>query len=73
MYGAVLATTISYFLLFLAHYFIVTHMKDVYYHLKISVFVKGLVITLFSAVLFYLLKDWWIVRWGLAGGWNSWK
>lgn len=68
MYGAALATTISYFLLFLAHYFIVTHMKDVYYHLKISVFVKGLVITLFSAVLFYLLKDWWIVRWGLAAG-----
>ncbi|MBM6972148.1 oligosaccharide flippase family protein, partial [Mordavella massiliensis] len=29
MYGAALATTVSYFLLFLAHYFIVTHMKDV--------------------------------------------
>lgn len=68
MYGAALATTISYFLLFLAHYFIVTHMKDVYYHLKISVFAKGLVIILFSAVLFYLLKDWWTVRWGLAAG-----
>ena len=68
MYGAALATTVSYFLLFLAHYFIVTHMKDVYYHLKISAFVKGLVIALFFAVLFYLLKDWWIVRWGLAAG-----
>lgn len=68
MYGAALATSVSYFLLFLAHYFIVTHMKDVYYHLKMFVFAKGLVITLACTVLFYLLKDWWIVRWGIAIG-----
>lgn len=66
MYGAAIATTISYFLLFLAHYFIVTHLKGTHYHLKMSIFVKGLLIVLLAAILFYLLKEWWGIRWGAA-------
>lgn len=66
MYGAAIATAISYFLLFLAHYFIVTHMKDVQYHLKMTMFIKGLLIVFFAAVLFHFLENWWIIRWGLA-------
>ena len=66
MYGAAIATAISYFLLFLAHYFIVTHIKDVQYHLKMTMFVKGLMAVFLAAILFQLLKNWWMIRWGLG-------
>lgn len=66
MYGAAIATTVSYFLLFLAHHFIVTHMKGIYYHVKMSIFIKGLFIVFLATFLFYLLSNWWVIRWGIA-------
>ena len=66
MYGAALATAISYLALFFAHYFIVKHMREHIFHLKITMFIPGLVGMLLGTVLFYVLGPWWYVRWGIG-------
>lgn len=66
MYGAALATAISYLALFFAHYFIVKHMREHIFHLEITMFIPGLVGMLLGTVLFYVLGPWWYVRWGLG-------
>lgn len=66
MYGAALATAISYLALFFAHYFIVTHMRGHKFHLNMTMFIPGLVGMLIGAVFFYVLAPWWYVRWGLG-------
>ena len=66
MYGAAIATALSYLALFFAHFFIVTHMKEHPYHLKMTVFIPGVIGMLVGAVLFYALSPWWYVRWGLG-------
>lgn len=70
MYGAAFATTLSYGLLFVAHYFIVTHMKEYSYHLRLSVFLPGLVAVTASVIVFYVFADVWLIRWllGIAAG-----
>lgn len=67
MYGAAMATALSYLALFLTHYFIVTHMKKYHFHLKMTVFIPGLMGMLAGSVVFYVLSPWWIVRWGIGG------
>ena len=66
MYGAAIATAISYLALFFAHFFIVTHMKEHPYHLKMTVFIPGVMGMLVGTVLFYVLSPWWYVRWGIG-------
>lgn len=66
MYGAAMATAIAYFILFIAHYIIVTHMKEQRYHLSIKVFIPSLVILALNIVLFYWLADMWWIRWGIG-------
>lgn len=66
MYGAAIATTLSYFALFLAHYIIVTHMKEYQYHLNWKVFIPGITGMLVGTVLFYALSSWWYIRWSLG-------
>ncbi len=66
MYGATMATAISYGLLYLAHYYIVSHMKESGYHLKFIAFLPSLVSIGITIVLFYLLSDYWYIRWGLG-------
>lgn len=63
MYGAGIATAISYGALFIAHYFIVNHMKEEKYHLKVSAFIPALAAISIAVVLFYLLEDFWYIRW----------
>lgn len=66
MYGAAIATAISYLLLFIVHFLIVRNMKDNPYHLKFKVFVHGIVWLMFGVLSFYFLSQWWYVRWGLG-------
>lgn len=63
MYGAAIATALSYCALFLVHYFIVKRMN---YHLKITVFLPGLVAMLIGCGMFYILSPWWYIRWALG-------
>lgn len=63
MYGAAIATALSYLALFFVHYSIVTHMN---YHLKMTVFIPGVIGMLVGSVLFYALSPWWYVRWGIG-------
>lgn len=66
MYGAALATAISYVGLFIMHYLIVTHMKGFSFHLKAWIFIPGLICVCLCTVLFYVLADYTIIRWGLG-------
>lgn len=66
MYGAAAATAISYGILFILHFFIVTHMKECPYHLKAVKFIPGLLSVLVGIILFYILCDYWYFRWGIG-------
>jgi len=66
MYGAGIATTIAYFFLFVMHYCIVKNMKVMKYHLRIINFIPGLAAVFAAMILFYLLAEWWYVRWSLG-------
>lgn len=67
MYGAALATALSYLGLFIVHWMIVTHMKEKAYHLKLSVFIPGIFGMITSVILFYAFSHMWYVRWGIGG------
>ena len=66
MYGAAIATAFSYGVLFALHYFIVTHMKKTPYHLSIRLFIPGFLIACGFAAMFYLLEDYWHIRWSMG-------
>lgn len=66
MYGAAIATALSYMALFLVHFYIVRHMKNNPYHLKITVFFPGLLGMTLGVVLFFVLSSWWYIRWGIG-------
>lgn len=63
MYGAALATLISYAALFAAHYMIVSFVMEERYHLKLGAFLAPLMVLVIAAVIFYVLKDFWYIRW----------
>ncbi len=63
MYGAAVATALSYGLLFVFHYQIIRHIKEHPYHLKMNVFIFGLVMVFFSSIMFYFLAGYWYIRW----------
>lgn len=66
MYGAAIATAISYGGLFVMHYIIVTNMKDYKYHLRLKSFVPGLFAVCAGTLLFYSLENFWYIRWGFG-------
>jgi len=66
MYGAAIATALSYGVLFLAHYGIVKNMKEHPFHLNITTFVPGLSVVFAVSILFYVLKKMWYIRWSLG-------
>ena len=66
MYGAAIATALSYLALFFVHYIIANRINEHSYHLKMIVFVPGLVSMIIGLILFYVLAPWWYVRWGLG-------
>ena len=66
MYGAAIATALSYLALFFAHYTIVTHMKGYFYHLKLKIFAPGILGMLVGTLFFYVFSSYWYVRWGIG-------
>ena len=63
MYGAAIATAISYLMLYFLHYIVVMKMTNNKYHLPITKFATGLIAVVFGTVVFYFFKDFWQVRW----------
>lgn len=63
MYGAAIATLLSYIALFIAHSIIVYSMKEFEYKMKFKLFLPGILSVLCAITLFYLLRNLWIVRW----------
>ncbi len=66
MYGASVATSVSYFVLFVAHYIISKNLKGNEIRLKLSIFLPGLSLVFIAIVLFYLLQDYLIIRWAMG-------
>lgn len=66
MYGAAWATAISYGLLFVAHYSIASHMKEMKFHMNFRTFLPGIMTVLMFSFLFYILDGSWILRWLLG-------
>lgn len=63
MYGAAVATAISYCVLFVFHYVIVIHLKEQKFHLSVSTFLPALAVIGITMVLFYFLDGFWYIRW----------
>ena len=66
MYGAGTATFISYFLLAVGHYTIISLFLEKPYYLKLGLFITGFMILIVCIGLFFILKDNWVVRWSIA-------
>lgn len=65
LWGAAIATLLSYVVLFMFHQFTVKE-KDYKYHFDIMFYAPGVIAALLSIAAFYALFDLWIVRWFLA-------
>lgn len=64
IFGASFATMISYIMLFVFHHIMAKFVvKDAVYHYKMRIFLPGLIAVVATAGLFYLLLDYWYVRW----------
>ena len=66
MYGAAIATALSYGLLFVAHFIIAKNLKEMKFHMKLKDFVPGLTAVVACMGLFYLLSGAWYIRWLLG-------
>lgn len=66
MYGAVIATLISYITLAIVHVIIVNVWREEKYPLTFRPILYGLIAVLISSIIFYTLKDYWILRWSLG-------
>lgn len=66
MHGAGIATTLAYMFLFIMHYCLVRKLKGLEFHLRIRNFVPGLIAVLAVVVLFYVLAEYWYIRWGMG-------
>ena len=66
MYGAAIATLISYVLLAVIHYMVVRLWKYDKYPLSYLPVIIGLVAVVVSCIVYYLLDGLWFVRWGIG-------
>ena len=66
MYGASAATLISYVALALIHYAVVNHWKLEKYPLTNKPVLYGLVVVVCACLAYYLLAEYWSIRWPLA-------
>ena len=66
MYGAAIATLLSYIALAIMHTIVVNRWKLERYPLKYKPVIEGLLSILFACALYYLLSDLVIVRWGIG-------
>ena len=65
MYGAAIATTISYAALALFHFICLKRIRKNFY-LKVAAFLPGILSLGIGVAAFYLLADLWVIRWLLA-------
>lgn len=63
MYGAAIATLISYITLAVVHIVIVYNWKEEKYPLSFRPIVFGLLMVIVSSIIYYILKDFWLIRW----------
>lgn len=66
MFGAGIASVASYFLLYLAHLFFVKHIFGEDYVFSLKLFLPGSLSVVLASILFYLLADYWQIRWVLG-------
>ncbi len=66
MYGASIATVVSYALLFIAHYIISRNLKDNKFHMQIKDYLPWLTACMAAFAIFYLLGSFWYIRWALG-------
>jgi len=66
MYGASVATVISYLFLFFMHYMVVVRMKEQKYHMRLVAFLPGILLLCIGVAMFYGFKKLWIIRWCFA-------
>ena len=66
MYGASIATLVSYIFLAIIHIIIVNHWKEEKYPLVFKPLMIGLLVVIVSSIIYYVLKDFWIIRWALG-------
>lgn len=66
MYGAAIATLLSYVTLAILHIVVVTKWKEEKYPLTWTPIYKGLAIVLVFCLLYYVLQELWLIRWILA-------
>lgn len=72
-YGAAIATAISYFGLFCAHYFVVKKIKFSEYPLKAYPLFGALGVIFVFGILFYVLAEFWYLRWILGAFIGLWE
>ena len=63
MYGAAVATAISYALLFMFHYINVKYCMKEVFHLDLARFCLPICVLILCIVLFYLIDSMWYIRW----------
>ena len=68
MYGAAVATMISYVALFAGHYFIATRLLEARFHIRLTDYLPWLGCVLAGVAAFYLLAPLWPVRWAMGAG-----
>lgn len=66
MYGAAVATMLSYVILSCIHFFVVRYWKLERYPLRTAPVIAGVVIVLFASVIYYVIADLWFLRWGIG-------
>ncbi|MDR1753715.1 MAG: oligosaccharide flippase family protein [Eubacterium sp.] len=66
VYGAIIATVISCAFLFLFHFMFSRFKFKSKFHYKLKVFLPFMLFVILIIPLFYLLKDYWILRWGIG-------
>lgn len=70
MYGAAVATMLSYIVLSCIHHLVVKYWKLQCYPLKTTPVMAGFGMVLLASVLYYVLADLWMIRWGIGAIWG---
>ena len=66
MYGAAIATTLSYLGLFIAHYYISKKLQGGKSYVTMRDFANWFFLVVITCIIFYIMKDMVIIRWVIA-------
>lgn len=66
MFGAAIASSIAALFEFLFHYIIASNMREKRFYVTFKHFVLSLIVVFFTIIIFYVLKEHCIIRWGLG-------